>query len=190
MTHTHWILSLVALLVAGCVAPVTYDHPGKALAEKQRDHVECLATANQAAYGAGNWSSDRAIRSAIFDNARDRYFAMCLESRGWVRGGTSGPRPSNWVGAEPDKDPERRCQQGTLYMLGYYDSWRDGRDSWWWQQALQRYQTTKGIEAQDPDAPAHLRAAIDEDLQAQGHADQWRRCLQEVGGQGTHPRRG
>jgi hypothetical protein len=190
MARIYGILSALSLLMAGCVAPVTYDHPSKALAEKQRDHVECLATANQAAYGAGNWSSDPAIRSAIFQNARDQYFAMCLESRGWVRGSASGPRPSNWVSADPEKDLERGCQQGALHVLGYYDAWQDGRDSWWWQQALQRYQMTKGLDAQDPDTPTRLRTAIDEDLQAQGAADQWRRCLQEVGDQGTNPRRG
>ena len=49
MTTNSWILSLLPLLVAGCMAPVTYDHPRKALAEKQRDYVECMATASQAA---------------------------------------------------------------------------------------------------------------------------------------------
>ena len=122
MSQKHWLLGVLGVLVVGCVAPVTSDHPSKPLAEKQRDTVECLATANQAAYGAGNWSSDRAIRSAIFQNARDQYFAMCLESRGWVRGDTSSPRPSNWVSAEPDQNPERRCQQEALYVLGYYDA--------------------------------------------------------------------
>jgi hypothetical protein len=37
MTTTHWILSLVALRVARCVAPVTYDHHSKPLAGKQQD---------------------------------------------------------------------------------------------------------------------------------------------------------
>jgi hypothetical protein len=53
----------------------------KPLAGRQQDYVEYLATANQAAYGVGNWSSDPAIRSVIFPYARDQYFAMCLESR-------------------------------------------------------------------------------------------------------------
>jgi hypothetical protein len=192
MSRIYWILCVLSLLAGGCVAPVTYDHRGKTLAEKQRDTVECLATASQAASGAGGWSSDPALRSAIFQHARDQYFAMCLESRGWVRGSTSSPGPpnwvsagipgpSNWVSAEPDKDPERRCQQGAFYVMGYYDLWRDGRDSWWWQQALQRYQTTKGLDASDPEATTRLRTAIDEDLQAKGNADQWRRCLVEAG---------
>jgi hypothetical protein len=181
MTHTPWILSLGALLVAGCVAPVTYDHPSKALAEKQKDHVECMATATQAAAGAGGWSSDPAIRSAVFQNARDWYFAMCLESRGWR---TGQPRPSDHVSAEPPKDAERRCQQEALAVLGYYDLWRDGRDSWWWQQALQRYQTSKGFTPEDPELPARLRTAIDEDLQARGSGDQWRQCLYALGSKG------
>jgi len=29
MTTTRWILSLIALLIPGCAAPVTYDHPSK-----------------------------------------------------------------------------------------------------------------------------------------------------------------
>ena len=143
-----------------------------------------MATANQAAYGAGNWSSDPAIRNAIFQNARDQYFAMCLESRGWVAGATAQARPSNQVSAEPLEDAERRCQQEALYLLGYYDAWRDGRDSPWWQQALHRYHTSRGLKTEDPDAPARLRAAIDEDLQAQGSVDQWRRCLQKVDSKG------
>jgi hypothetical protein len=183
MTTPHWILSLLALFVAGCVAPVTYNHPSKSLPEKQHDYVECMATASQAAQGAGGWSSDRAIRGAIYDNARDQYLAMCLESRGWTRGGTSATT-APVVSAEPLKDPERRCQQGALSILGYYDLWRDGRDSWWWQQALQRYQATKGLDAQDPDALVRLRTAIDEDLQARGAVDPWRRCLQEAGSKG------
>jgi hypothetical protein len=183
MTTPYWMLSPLALCIAGCAAPVTYDHPSKSLAEKQRDYVECAATASQAAQGAGGWSSDRAIRGAFYTDARDQYLAICLESRGWVRGGTSATT-APMVSAEPPKDPERRCQQGALSILGYYDLWRDGRDSWWWQQALQRYQTTKGLDAQAPDAPARLRTAIDEDLQARGVVDPWRRCLQEAGSQG------
>jgi hypothetical protein len=110
MTGHGWILSVLALLVTGCAAPVTYDHPGKPLAEQQRDTVECMATANQAAAGAGSWLRDPAIQSGVFANARDQYFAMCLESRGWVAGATGQPRPSNQVSAEPLKDAKRRCQ--------------------------------------------------------------------------------
>ena len=88
MMQNGWIIIVLGLFAAGYAAPVMYNHPSKPLAEKQRDAVECLATANQAAYGAGGWSSDPAIRNAIFQNARDQYFAMCLESRGWVAGAT------------------------------------------------------------------------------------------------------
>jgi hypothetical protein len=108
----------------------------------------------------------------------------------WVRNGDVFGQSDLCYRAVTDKDPERRCQQGALQVLGYYDAWRDGRDSWWWQQALQRYQMTKGLDASDPEAPALLRMAIDQDLQARGKTDQWRRCLQEVGGQGTNPSRG
>jgi hypothetical protein len=106
---------------------------------------------------------------------------MCLESRGWVAGLIGQPRPSNQISAEPRKDAERRCQQEALYLLGYYALWRDGRDSWWWQQALQRYQTNKGLTIEDLEAPARLRTAIDDDLQAQGSVDRWRHCLVEAG---------
>jgi hypothetical protein len=78
------MLSLLTLIVAGCAAPFTYNHPTKPLAEKQRDHLECLALANQAAMGAGGWSSDPAIRQGFFAHARDQYFLTCLQSRGWV----------------------------------------------------------------------------------------------------------
>ena len=180
MLKSRWPLGavLVMLGVVGCAAQVVYDQPTKPLAEKQRDHVECLATANQAAYGAGDWWSDRAMRTATFQIARDRYFAMCLESRGWRAG---QPRPSDHVSAEPPKDAERRCQQEALFQLGYYDLWRDGRDSLWWQQALPRYQTTKGLSPEDPETPARLRTAIDEDLQVRGRVDEWRQCLHDLG---------
>jgi hypothetical protein len=172
---------VVLLGVLGCAAPVAYDHPTKPLADKQRDYVECLAITSQAASGAGGWSSDRAIRSAVFDNARDRYLAMCLESRGWGPGGRPTDPFAHVVSAPPPKDAERRCQQEALFQLGYYDLWRDGRDSFWWQQALQRYQTTNGLTPEDPETPARLRTALDEDLQAAGRADGWRQCLQGLG---------
>ena len=68
--------------------------------------------------GAGGWPSDRTIRRAIYDNACDQYLAICLESRGWTRGGTSASTAPT-VNVESPQDPERRCQQGALYILGY-----------------------------------------------------------------------
>jgi hypothetical protein len=54
MIQNGWLIIVLGLFVTECAAPVTYNHPSKPLAEKQRDTVECLATANQAAYGSGN----------------------------------------------------------------------------------------------------------------------------------------
>ena len=54
MSQKHWLLGVLSVIIVGCIAPVASDHSRKPLAEKQRDTVECLATANQAVYGAGS----------------------------------------------------------------------------------------------------------------------------------------
>jgi hypothetical protein len=78
---------LIVLLLSSLAGCVTASRPSldamKPLEEKQRDVVECQALAAQAATGTGEWSSDRAVRSALYTNARDQYLALCLQSRGW-----------------------------------------------------------------------------------------------------------
>ena len=185
MSRTYGILSVLSLLVSGCVAPVTYDHPSKPLAEKQRDHVECLATANQAAAGAGQWSSDPAIRSAIFDNARDQYFAMCLESHGWVRGGTSGPRPSTSSSPSQEGTPRaialRQCNQQAFSRLGWYDGPIDGLPSDAWKEAVQGYMARFQLRSVDYGPQSPFRRAL---LEANSEQDYFR-CMEaaaRVGG--------
>jgi hypothetical protein len=80
------IMLMLLLCVGGCaMGPQPYlDAPHKTLSERQTDAVECQALAAQAATGAGAWSRDRAIRAAIYDNARDQYLAQCLQGRGWT----------------------------------------------------------------------------------------------------------
>jgi hypothetical protein len=172
-----------------------YNHPSKPLAEKQKDAVECLATANQAAYGTGNWSSDPAIRNALFQNARDQYFAMCLESRGWSAHTPPSAPPRSAPSPAPlpkpprqplvpasfraaDAEAQRRCLQEALYFLGHYAGPRDGGDSVAWQQALQHYLAVRGHDT-DP-APSHeeILLILDRDLAAQTKSINWSVCLQ------------
>ena len=87
----HMILFVVigfSLLLTACaVGPQGYWRaPDRADLNQQKDNIECQAMAAQAATGAGSWSSDPAIRAAIFQNAKDQYYAQCLQSRGyqWV----------------------------------------------------------------------------------------------------------
>jgi hypothetical protein len=139
MTTLKWILSLLALVVAGCATPVTYDHPTKPFTEKQRDHIECLALANQAAMGAGGWSSDPAIRNAIFTNARDQYYITCLQSRGWMAAETIAPPPPTLTPPKMDDYSFRQCAQVALSKLGLYHG--PLKTNWTpeWQAVWQRY---------------------------------------------------
>ncbi len=168
------LIVCLALVGVGCTlsTPLTYHHPTKALADRQKDLVECAALAGQASTGAGEWSSDRAVRSAVQANVRDQYFATCLESRGWVAG--APPPPTAEL---PSATPtERRvCAQQALYLLNLYDGPRTGEDSPLWQQAVQRYQIAKGID------DVRVPAAMARDLEASGIAENIQRCLTAEG---------
>jgi hypothetical protein len=95
----HVLIALLLSSLTGCVtAPRPSLDAQKPLEDKQRDVVECQALAAQAATGAGGWASNRAVRSAFYDHARDQYLAMCLESRGW-----------RWSTLTPDEQ-QRACQ--------------------------------------------------------------------------------
>jgi hypothetical protein len=179
MTRTGWALSLLALLVVGCVAPpapAMYNHPTKSLAEKQQDAIECSALASQAAQGAGGWSSDRAVRGAIYANARDQYLTMCLESRGWYQGAvpTQAPTP---VENAPRQDAGvfRRCAQAALVTLGLWDGPVDGEDSPRWVEIWGRYLDNHMATAHDH-RQTTSRAVIDQELAARGQHMNWDRC--------------
>jgi hypothetical protein len=78
-----WMLLLSALL-AGCVAPgqqAYWRAPDDA--NRQKDHLECLALANQAAMGAGAWTGVDPIAAAFRDQAAGQYYMQCLQSRGY-----------------------------------------------------------------------------------------------------------
>jgi hypothetical protein len=81
----YMILLGVVLMLAGCVGPhYSFVPPAHAeYSEQQRDRLDCSVQAAQAAQGAGQEYLSPAMRSYFFQQARDRYFAMCLESRGW-----------------------------------------------------------------------------------------------------------
>jgi hypothetical protein len=175
MRTLSWALGLSALYIAGCAAPVTYNHPSKPMAEQQKDYVECLATANQAAAGAGSWSSDPAIRSGIFANARDRYFAMCLESRGWSQGASSSPPPPP---APPRLDARafRQCTQVALAKLGLYAGPLDGDESPAWRDVWKRY-TESRAELRNDERQSEIRRVIDRELAARQERINWEACV-------------
>ena len=83
-------LLLLAAMMSACTAcatmPQGYWRAPSETANRAQDDLECRALANQAAMGAGGWSSDRAIRAAFYDEAVQQYFNQCVESRGyrWV----------------------------------------------------------------------------------------------------------
>jgi hypothetical protein len=167
-------LSLLALVAAGCAAPITYDHPTKPFAEKQRDHVECMATANQAAAGAGGWSSDPAIRSAIFDNARDQYFAMCLESRGWSQGAPPPQAPALPQEGTPRAIALRQCNQQAFSGLGWYNGPLDGLPSEAWKEAVQGYMARFQLRSVDYGPQSPFRRAL---IEARSDQDYYR-CME------------
>jgi hypothetical protein len=176
MGTTRWILSLFALCIAGCAAPVTYNHPSKPMAEQQKDYVECLATANQAAAGAGNWSSDRAIRSAVFANARDQYFAMCLESRGWSQGAPPSGAPPPPAPPRLDARVFRQCTQVALAKLGLYTGQPDGDESPAWRDVWRRY-TESHAELRHDERQSEIRRVIDRELAAIQERINWEACV-------------
>jgi hypothetical protein len=171
-------LIAIGLLIAAltsCVAPVTSNHPSKPLAEKQKDYVECMATANQAAYGAGNWSSDPAIRSAIFANARDQYLAMCLESRGWYQGATPHASPPPPAPALMDAHVFRQCAQVALSKLGLYHGQVDGEESPMWRDVWRRYLDSH-VELRHDERQSEGRRVIDRELTATHKRINWDAC--------------
>jgi hypothetical protein len=79
------LLLSTVMLTACVVGPQGYWRaPDRADVNRQKDNIECQAMAGQAATGAGTWSSDPAIRSAIFDHAKGQYFAQCVQSRSYT----------------------------------------------------------------------------------------------------------
>jgi hypothetical protein len=81
------VLSFLLICTACAIGPQPYwESPAGMAANRQQDDLECSALAAQAASGAGDWSSDRAIRAGIYQHARQNYYNQCVQSRGyrWV----------------------------------------------------------------------------------------------------------
>jgi hypothetical protein len=171
---TYWRVIGLVLFVAGCAAPVTYDHPTKPLAEKQRDHIECLALANQAAMGAGGWSSDPALRNAIFTNARDQHYLTCLQSRGWTAADAAIPPPAP---SSPKMDDYsfRQCVQVALSKLGLYHG--PFKTDWTpeWQAVWQRY-LDGHAELRNDQQQSAIRVVLDRDLATIQERLDWEAC--------------
>lgn len=85
MRKFAWLLMTV-IFVAGCaIGPQPYwQAPNRADLNQSKDDLECRALANQAATGAGNWSSDRHLRDAFYQQAVTQYYVQCVESRGYT----------------------------------------------------------------------------------------------------------
>jgi hypothetical protein len=171
--------SLVLLCgLTSCVTAPIYGHPSKPRTEKQKDYVECLATANQAAQGSGGYFSDRTIRTAVFENARDQYLAMCLESRGWSAQPASSAAMTAARYHPADFTGLRRCMQEALYSLGMYRDARDGSNSPAWQRAQKAYLASHEIPTDPPPSDEQLREILDHDLGARRLNMNWPVCLE------------
>jgi hypothetical protein len=48
-----------------------------------KDHVECLAVASQGAQGHGAFFSDRILREAMYNDAKEKLYTLCVKSRGY-----------------------------------------------------------------------------------------------------------
>ena len=164
--------ALLSIALAGCAGVAQPQWTAnKPLQSRQQDVVECAALAAQAAQGAGSWSSDRAIRAGIFDNARDQYLLLCLQSRGWYQGlppTTAAPRPQPPPRVTTVR-AVRRCHQAALVKLNLWDGPAHGDDSPQWGEAwigyikrrLQPYESLTIDQRQ-----AGIHAVIDQELAA------------------------
>jgi hypothetical protein len=161
--------------LAGCVTAPVYNHPSKPLAEKQKDYVECMATANQAAQGAGGYFSDRAMRSGFFEHARDRYLAMCLESRGWSQGAQSSAAPSAPPPPRMEEHDFRQCAQVALVKLGKWDGPVNGEDSPRWREVWGRYLDSHAETSHDH-RQVSIRMVIDRELATIRERMNWEAC--------------
>jgi len=162
--------------LAGCVTAPVYNHPSKSLAEKQKDYVECMATASQAAQGAGSGFSDRALRSGFFEYARDRYLAMCLESRGWSQGAQPSTAPPTPTPPRMEAHVFRQCAQVALSKLGLYKGQVDGDESPMWQDVWRRYLDSH-VELRNDERQSKIRMVIDRELTAIHERINWDACL-------------
>jgi hypothetical protein len=181
------ILLMAALLSVALVGCAGVAQPqwtaNKPLQSRQQDVVECAALAAQAAQGAGSWSSDRAIRAGIFDNARDQYLLLCLQSRGWYQGlppTTAAPRPPPPPRVTTVR-AVRRCHQAALVKLNLWDGPAHGDDSprWgevWIGYVKRRLQPYESLTIEQRHAGIH--AVIDQELAAI-HAEpiNWDACV-------------
>jgi starvation-inducible outer membrane lipoprotein len=87
MTMGRWLLLMGFLfgLAACATAPQPYiKAPEGSEANQQKDHVECLALAAQAAQGAGGFTSVAPVQAAFYDEAKQRYYVQCLQGRGYT----------------------------------------------------------------------------------------------------------
>jgi hypothetical protein len=82
---TLLILTYALSLTACAMAPQGH-WAGGSDRNRAQDDLQCRAMANQAAMGAGSWTSVSPVQAAIRDNAAEQYYNQCVQSLGyqWV----------------------------------------------------------------------------------------------------------
>jgi hypothetical protein len=183
MRYPRIIKIILAITLTGCAATPQWI-ADKPLPARQQDVVECSAMAAQAAQGTGSWSSDRAIRTGLFENARDQYLAMCLQSRGWYQG---SPAPVTSA-QNPPVSHARRCLQLALSRVGGWNGPVDATDSPSWQDTWAAYvESRNGLahrtavpgaagEQFTPTERITAIRAINAELAATGASINWQSC--------------
>src|SRR5262245_55984614 len=78
-------LSCVGLLLGCALGPQPYlQAPQRADVNQPQDEGQCLAQASLEAMGAGDWSSDRALRQAFYQQAKAEAYVRCMNARGYT----------------------------------------------------------------------------------------------------------
>jgi len=75
----------VSLLIGCAVRPQPYlQAPAGAEVNRPQDEGQCLAQASLEAMGAGDWSSDRYLRNAFYQQAKANAYGRCMQARGYT----------------------------------------------------------------------------------------------------------
>jgi hypothetical protein len=85
MKYLCLTLALSTMLLTACaMAPQgTWVAPTNRDANRVQDHVECLEIASQGAQGHGAFFSDRIMREAMYNDAKEKLYNLCVQSRGY-----------------------------------------------------------------------------------------------------------
>jgi hypothetical protein len=82
MRHILRQLSLTVAAIGLCTACAMGSYPQSTYTpQMSQTEMACLTFASQSASGAGQWSSDRAMRAAIYDNVKAQYYQQCMANK-------------------------------------------------------------------------------------------------------------